>query len=240
MLQRRESLKKNVLGHNEVAASDLPISLLSPSDEGADVRKAVGLPAAPLGAYDPIATPTPPPPPEALPPPVSRKTSSSATLSERNAEVNVGLVHARLAEFNLSGKLPLLDGDADVASAAYHLVCAASANEPRALRDLRSLCRGLSADELLPGVRIADEDLEGLSSLVPSLTARLAYSGDATAMLELANTIAASSVDGAAEAAAAWVQAAIGAVERAPASLQTELRLGGCAAYLLLQRLAEL
>lgn len=52
-------------------------------------------------------------------------------------------VHAKLAELALSGKQPLQDDVPDVASAGFHLVCAAAANELRALRDMRRCCCSL-------------------------------------------------------------------------------------------------
>ena len=58
-------------------------------------------------------------------------------------------------------------------------------------------------------------------------------------MLETANEIGEQD-EAAARKAAAWVSAAIEAVARAPAAIQTELALGGCAAHQLHARLAEL
>ena len=88
-------------------------------------------------------------------------------------------------------------------------------------------------------------DQADLEWLVPVLTARLAASGDPTAMLETANEVAArgggdEGGGGGAALAAEWVQAALDAVARAPPSQQTDLALGGCAPYRLYERLAEL
>ena len=215
VLVRRQSLKANTISENEIAISSLPLELLQDDEAGVAARKAGGLPAACVkGAPPPAATDV--------------------------VQAPIGLVHCKLVDYNLSGALPLLEDKPDIASAGFHLVCACAANEPRALRDLRSLARGLASDELLPGVRLeAGDELDALASwLVPVLTARLALSGDATAMLETANALAA--VEGGEVRAAEWVQAAIHAAASAPPSQQTELALGGCAAHQLYERLAEL
>jgi hypothetical protein len=211
--ERRGELERGGGDQSEVSASGLPFHLLAEGAEGAVTRREAGLPEDAHTA-----------PPAANPPPTP----------------SVGLVHARMAELNLSGALPLLEEKPDVPSALFHVVCAASANEPRALRDLRSLCRGLAADELLPGVRLMDSEVSACAAHVPTLTVRLAASGDATAMLETANADAALGGDEALRRAARWVQAAIDAVGRASEKDQAELRLGGCALFQLLQRLAEL
>ena len=224
MLQRRASLKSNAIGENELLLTALPLHLLREDAEGEQARQAGGLPpAGALGASPPSS-------------------GEGGEGGKGGGPAPIGLVHAKLAEFNLSGALPLLKDSPDVASAGYHLVCACAANEVKALRDMRALARGMSGDELLPGVRLtAGSQLDQLGEwLVPVLTARLAASGDATAMLETANDIAAAGEDGATNRAAAWVQAAIDAVGRAPAALRTELQLGGCAAHQLYERLAEL
>ncbi|KAL3913738.1 MAG: hypothetical protein SGPRY_007873 [Prymnesium sp.] len=49
-----------------------------------------------------------------------------------------------------------------------------------------SLCLGLSANELLPGVKLAKEDEPSLSHLLPEITSRLAAAGELSAMVELA------------------------------------------------------
>jgi len=61
------------------------------------------------------------------------------------------------------------EGAADAASAVHHLICAAAAGDARALRDVRSLLRGLSSDEVLPGVALttlsAEEEVRARDSL---------------------------------------------------------------------------
>ena len=215
-LERREQLTAQtpLIGSNELAVSALPLTLLSEDAAGCAAREAGGLPAEGMSG---------------VPPP-----------SDGGGAAPIGLVHARLAEYNLVGSLPLLRDQPDVASAGHHLVCACAANEPRALRDLRALVRGMSADELLPGVCLDSPSDELQAWIVPVLTTRLAHSGDATAMLEAANNLAASGANNAPVRAAAWVHAALEAVAKAPAKQQIELQLGGCAPYSLYQRLAEL
>lgn len=48
------------------------------------------------------------------------------------------------------------------------------------------MCLGLSANELLPGVKLAKEDEPSLSPLLPEITSRLAAAGELSAMVELA------------------------------------------------------
>ena len=153
----------------------------------------------------------------------------AAALREPNP---TAAVHARLCEYNLSGQLPLQGGAPDIPSAGFHLVCAAAGGDVRALRDVRSLAQGLSADVLLPGVSLAAGGEAALEKLLPSLTARLAAAGDVAAMVEVANAAAA---DGRAAAAAAWVRLALEQEGGGDAA-----GLGGTARYQLLERLAEL
>ena len=174
-----------------------------------------------------------------LPPP-----SMDAPAGGVPAPSAVGLVHAKLVEFNLTGALPLLEGQRDVLSAGFHLVCAAAASEPRALRDLRSLLRGLRADELLPGVSLSGENLEKLGAqYLPRLNARLAAAGDACAMLELANQLAAHEADEATAARKAlkWIDAALAVAAQATSDKEkADLAMGCCALYQLYERQAEL
>ena len=62
----------------------------------------------------------------------------------------------------------------------------AAAGDVRALRDLRSLCQGLSASEVLVGVKMRESDLPLLEPWLKSVTLRLAAAGDIGAMLEMA------------------------------------------------------
>ena len=194
------------------------LKLLDDDDDGQVARRQAGLPEAPPLMVAPAG---------GVPAPSA-----------------VGLVHAKLVEFNLTGALPLLEGQRDVLSAGFHLVCAAAANEPRALRALRSLLRGLSADELMPGVSLSGENLEKLGAqYLPRLNARLAAAGDACAMLELANQLAAHEADEAAAARRAlkWIDAALTvAVQATSDEEKADLAMGRCALYQLYERQAEL
>ena len=192
--------------------------LLDDHDDGQAARRQAGLPEAPPSMVAPAG---------GVPAPTA-----------------VGLVHAKLVEFNLTGALPLLEGQRDVLSAGFHLVCAAAANEPRALRALRSLLRGLSADELMPGVSLSGENLEKLGAqYLPRLNARLAAAGDACAMLELANQLAAHEADEATAArkALGWIDAALSVAAQATSDEEkADLAMGRCALYQLYERQAEL
>lgn len=167
---RRASMRDQTLDTNELSASELPLCMLDEGERGQEMRASVGLPKAGvlaepspalLGEVPPAPAPTAAP--TAAPAVAPASTSGVVAAVGGVSHAPVGMVHARLCEFNLSGALPLLEGKEDIPSAGYHAVCAAAANEPRALRDLRSLCRGLTGDELLPGVRIATKDVDDLS-----------------------------------------------------------------------------
>ena len=72
-----------------------------------------------------------------------------------------------------------------MSSAAFHLTVAAAAGEPRALRDLRALLLGLTANEVLFGVKLDAPDAVPPEQL-PLVTTRLAAVGDVSAMAEVA------------------------------------------------------
>lgn len=123
-------------------------------------------------------------------------------------------MHARLAELLLAGGTPTqTEGEADVFSAAYHLVCAAAAGEPRALRDLRSMLRGLTGDEVLPGVQLAplctEEEQSAAAAACAALGPLLASAGDAAALLDFA---AAERAKGELAGAEEWLRGAVEAV----------------------------
>lgn len=149
-------------------------------------------------------------------------------------------MHARLAELLLAGGTPTqTEGEADVFSAAYHLVCAAAAGaphaardprlehlrctvppsrsfpagEPRALRDLRSMLRGLTGDEVLPGVQLAplctEEEQSAAAAACAALGPLLASAGDAAALLDFAE---AERAKGELASAEEWLRGAVEAV----------------------------
>ncbi|EOD18219.1 hypothetical protein EMIHUDRAFT_95998 [Emiliania huxleyi CCMP1516] len=133
---------------------------------------------------------------------------------------SLGRVHARLAELLLAGGTPTqTEGEADVFSAAYHLVCAAAAGaphaarEPRALRDLRSMLRGLTGDEVLPGVQLAplctEEEQSAAAAACAALGPLLASAGDAAALLDFAE---AERAKGELAGAEEWLRGAVEAV----------------------------
>eukprot|EP00966_Prymnesium_polylepis_P245313 5675208-Prymnesium_polylepis.1 len=103
---------------------------------------------------------------------------------------HTGAVHAKLAEFALSGALPLQEQQPDIPSAGFHLLCAAAANDARALRDLRSLCLGLSASEVLPGLRLVPQDVAAVAKHLPCVQAKLAAAGDLGSLVEMAQAAA--------------------------------------------------
>ena len=144
------------------------------------------------------------------------------------AAAALGRVHARLCEYAQSGNLPLQEGNADIGSAAFHMVCAAACGEPRALRDLRALAQGISADELLPGMSLPPDEAEAMGAQhLPMLTRRLAAAGDPDAILTVANGEAAA---GRPKQAAAWLQAAVDsatAAQEAAASSGSGMGMGG-------------
>ena len=204
---RRQSVVSGQAGEEELRASALPLVLLRDGPDADAAREEAGLPQLPPAA-----------PPE--------------TDAAREAPA-VGLVHAKLCEFSQSGALPLQDGAPDIPSAGFHLVCAAAASEPRALRDVRALLLGLAADELLAGVRLRDADVgPAAAELLTGVTRRLAAAGEVSAMAEAADASAAA---GDAAGGAAWLRTAVARAEETPAQA-----VGACALHRLLTRLAEL
>jgi len=202
----------------EVLIKALPLHLLHTDEAAAAARTAVGLPGmaptggAPAGGVD------------------------TAAGGHGISPAAIGGVHAKMCEYALTGRLPLQQDQADVASAAHHLVCAAAGNEARALRDLKALCHGLPASELLVGVKLREVDVPHVQWLLPHLTARLAAGGDVASMVELAATCAdADSVSD----SVAWLRAALGAYDASSAEEQSALSQFGLSRYQLLQRQAE-
>eukprot|EP00962_Isochrysis_galbana_P007217 scaffold1954_cov113-Isochrysis_galbana.AAC.8 len=219
LFRRRAAVLAQASSGDTIQFADLPWHLLEDTEEGRQVRRRVGLPEPP-SAEPPAADPTSQDgsPPSGVPP--------------------IGLVHAKLCELLLSGLTPLQpDGIPDAPSAAHHLLCAAAAGDPRALRDVRSLLCGLSSDELIPGVSLSklnQEQEQRAAALRTLLGPRLAATGDVAEMLALAE---AQLAEGHVPAAAAWLRAAVRVAEKA-----TEPELGSpqCALHALLHRLSEL
>jgi hypothetical protein len=96
----------------------------------------------------------------------------------------------------------------------------------------------------MPGVSLSGENLEKLGAqYLPRLNARLAAAGDACAMLELANQLAAHEADEAAAArrALGWIDAALTVAVKATSDEEkADLAMGRCALYQLYERQAEL
>ena len=146
----------------------------------------------------------------------------------------LGQVHAKMCEYALVGRLPLQEGVADVASAGYHLVCAAAAQEKRALLDLRSLCRGLPASEVLVGVALRDSDTASLAKWLPQITHRLAAAGDVGSMIDMGGQ-----GQGDGGAGLEWLRAAVGCFDASSEEEQGTLAQFGCGRYQILQKLGD-
>ena len=116
-----------------------------------------------------------------------------------------------------------------MASAGHHLVCAAAAGDVRALRDLRSLCQGLSASEVLVGVKMRESDLPLLEPWLKSVTLRLAAAGDIGAMLEMAGGRDSDGV--------AWLRAAVAKFDESTDEERSNLAAFGCARHQVLEKL---
>jgi len=208
-----EATLHRTLERRRSGLADLPLELLAAGEAGAAARSEAGLPEPPPGR-PPTASP-------AAPPPLRRAWQSSTLLvgasEQREASAppaSLGRVHARLAELLLAGGTPTqTEGEADVFSAAYHLVCAAAAGEPRALRDLRSMLRGLTGDEVLPGVQLAplctEEEQSAAAAACAALGPLLASAGDAAALLDFAE---AERAKGELASAEEWLRGAVEAV----------------------------
>ena len=213
---------------DEVPIKALPLSLLGLDDAAACARKANWLPEIP-----------PPKPPrhgaELHPEAAVAFAGSGGTEIGRASPLAIGLVHAKLCEYALVGRLPLQEGEADVSSAGHHLVCAAAVGEARALRDMRSLCRGLPASEVLVGVKMREAEVPMIAHLLPALTARLAAAGDVSSMLEMANEANTGKEDG-----IGWLRAAVSKFDAASNDEKMTLSQYGCAKHQLLQKLAEM
>ncbi len=69
-------------------------------------------------------------------------------------------------------------------SSAFHLVCAAAASDARALRDLRSLCNGLPAAELV-GERAIERGAPPSASLADAANPEVASDAFGIAAAEL-------------------------------------------------------
>ena len=143
-----------------------------------------------------------------------------------------------MCEYSLVGRLPLQEDVADVASAGYHLVCAAAASDARALRDVRALCHGLPASEVLVGVKMRESDVKAMEEKwLHIVTQRLAHTGDVSSMIEMADADAKA---GRCTEGADWLRAAVETYDAATNEERTNLNQYGCARYQLLQKFAEL
>jgi elongation factor 2 kinase len=220
------STDDDVYEEYELPVRALPLHLLGDDEAAATARKEAGLPdLASLEAAESAGVPRCAIGLGAFPKAVG---SSIGTASPKA----IGLVHAKMCEYALVGRLPLQEGQADVASAGHHLVCAAAVGEERALLDLRSLARGLPAAELLVGVNMRETDVSLLAPLLPAITARLAATGDVSSMLEMA-----AAAEG--EECVKWLRMAVERYDGASEDEKTTLAQFGCARFQLLQKLAE-
>ena len=224
----------------EVPLRAMPLTLLGDDAAAGEARRKEGLPEAP-----PPATPSGIPTPEcwtSVETFNSQNNNNNATCQPLGVAIGtaspaaIGAVHAKMCEYALVGRLPLQEGEADVASAGHHLVCAAAAGHVQSLLDLRSLCRGLPASEVLVGVKMRSTEVEALAQWLPHITARLAAAGDVGAMIERAGMLNTSgrSADG-----LLWLRAAVQRFDEAGEEEQTTLTQFGCARYQLLQKLGD-
>ena len=169
----------------ELPLRGLPLHLLGSDAASAAARREAGLPEAPLAVPSAASSAV-----DGTNATLTNGSGADGNLVTGNAignggAVAIGAVHAKMCEYALVGRLPLQEEKPDVASAGHHLICAAAANDLRALRDLRSLSNGLPGSEALVGVKLRDDDVPVLAAWLPIITHRLASAGDIGSMIEM-------------------------------------------------------